>query len=412
MRRYKEASDFYAELGVDTEKALEKLKDIFVSMHCWQGDDVIGFDSTGTLSGGIQTTGNYMGRARTPEELMADMELALSLIPGKKKINVHASYAIFQGETADRDALRPAHFKAWVDFAKKKGMGLDFNPTFFSHEMVKDNLTLSSPDETVRKFWVEHGKRCIEISQYFAEETGVPCVMNIWIPDGYKDIPADRLGPRARFKKSLDEILSVNYDKEKVFVCLESKVFGIGMESYTVGSAEFCLNYVNQKGITPLMDNGHYHPTEVVSDKIAAMLPFHEKIALHITRGVRWDSDHVVLFDDETREIAKEIVFHNAEDRVFIATDYFDASINRIAAWVTGMRSVQKALLSALLQPKETLGALQNEGRFTELMALSEEMKTAPFGDVWAEYLRRENVENDYIKVIKEYEEKVLVKRV
>lgn len=412
MRRYKEALDFYAELGVDTEKALEKLKDIFVSMHCWQGDDVIGFDSTGTLSGGIQTTGNYMGRARTPEELMADMELALSLIPGKKKINVHASYAIFQGETADRDALRPAHFKPWVDFAKKKGMGLDFNPTFFSHEMVKDNLTLSSPDETVRKFWVEHGKRCIEISQYFAEETGVPCVMNIWIPDGYKDIPADRLGPRARFKKSLDEILSVNYDKEKVFVCLESKVFGIGMESYTVGSAEFCLNYVNQKGITPLMDNGHYHPTEVVSDKIAAMLPFHEKIALHITRGVRWDSDHVVLFDDETREIAKEIVFHNAEDRVFIATDYFDASINRIAAWVTGMRSVQKALLSALLQPKETLGALQNEGRFTELMALSEEMKTAPFGDVWAEYLRRENVQNDYIKVIKEYEEKVLVKRV
>ncbi len=412
MRRYKEASDFYAELGVDTEKALEKLKDIFVSMHCWQGDDVIGFDSTGTLSDGIQTTGNYMGRARTPEELMADMELALSLIPGKKKINVHASYAIFQGETADRDALRPAHFKAWVDFAKKKGMGIDFNPTFFSHEMVKDNLTLSSPDETVRKFWVEHGKRCIEISQYFAEETGVPCVMNIWIPDGYKDIPADRLGPRARFKKSLDEILSVNYDKEKVFVCLESKVFGIGMESYTVGSAEFCLNYVNQKGITPLMDNGHYHPTEVVSDKIAAMLPFHDKLALHITRGVRWDSDHVVLFDDETREIAKEIVFHNAEDRVFIATDYFDASINRIAAWVTGMRSVQKALLNALLQPKETLVALQDECRFTELMALSEEMKTAPFGDVWAEYLRRENVQNDYIKVIKEYEEKVLVKRV
>ena len=236
--------------------------------------------------------------------------------------------------------------------------------------------------------------------------------MNIWIPDGYKDIPADRLGPRQRFKKSLDEILSMDYNKEKVYICLESKVFGIGMESYTVGSAEFCLNYVNQKGITPLMDNGHYHPTEVVSDKIAAMLPFHEKIALHITRGVRWDSDHVVLFDDETKEIAKEIVHHDALDKVFIAKDYFDASINRISAWVTGMRSVQKSLLNALLQPKDTLKALQNEGRLTELMVLQEEVKTAPFGDVWNEYLTRENVEKDYITKVKEYEKKVLVERI
>ena len=327
------------------------------------------------------------------------------------RLNLQASYAIFEGEKVDSDALKPEHFAPLTKFAKERNMGIDFNPTFFSHEMVKDNLTLSSPDEGVRKFWVEHGRRCIEISQYFAEETGVPCVMNIWIPDGFKNIPADRLGPRARFKKALDEILSVDYDKSKVYVCLESKVFGIGMESYTVGSAEFCLNYVNSKGITPLMDNGHYHPTEVVSDKIAAMLPFHEKIALHITRGVRWDSDHVVLFDDETREIAKEIVHHNAIDRVFIATDYFDASINRISAWVTGMRSVQKALLFALLQPVDTLKELQNTNCMTELMVLQEELKTAPFGDVWNEYLMREGVAAEYATAVKEYENEILLSR-
>ena len=411
MSRYEEAKLIYNELGVDTEKALETLKNVAVSMHCWQGDDVIGFDNDGELTGGIQTTGNYPGRARTPQELMQDIDKAISLIPGKKKINVHACYAIFDGNKADRDALKPEHFAEWVKFAKERNMGIDFNPTFFSHDMVKDNLTLSSPDENVRKFWVEHGKRCIEISQYFAEETGFPCVMNIWIPDGYKDIPADRLGPRERFKKSLDEILSVDYDKSKVYVCLESKVFGIGMESYTVGSAEFSLNYVTAKGITPLMDNGHYHPTEVVSDKIASMLPFHKNIALHVTRGVRWDSDHVVLFDDETKEIAKEIVFHNALDRVFIATDYFDASINRISAWVTGMRSVQKALLNALLQPADKMKQLQNENRMTELMVLQEDLKTAPFGDVWEEYLKRECVEKNYIAEVMKYEEAVLSKR-
>ena len=411
MTRFNEAKEIYTSLGVDVEKALEIVKNIPITMHCWQGDDVIGFDSIGELTGGIQTTGNYPGRARNPEELMADLDKAMSLVPGKKKINVHACYAVFNGNQADRDALKPEHFKAWVDFAKERGMGIDFNPTFFSHPMVKDNLTLSSPDENVRKFWVEHGKRCVEISQYFAEVTGIPCVMNIWIPDGYKDIPADRLGPRERFKKSLDEILSIPYDKEKVLICLESKVFGIGMESYTVGSAEFCLNYVNQKGIVPLMDNGHYHPTEVVSDKIASMLPFHEKIALHVTRGVRWDSDHVVLFDDETKEIAKEIVFHDAVDRVLIATDYFDASINRISAWVTGMRSVQKALLNALLQPKDTLKSLQNEARLTELMVLQEELKTAPFGDVWNEYLNREGVNANYIDEVMTYEKEVLSER-
>ena len=413
MSRYDEAKKIYAAYGVDTDKALEALENVTVSVHCWQGDDVTGFDSKQSLSGGIQTTGNYPGKATTPDELMADIDKAFSLIPGKKKLNLHASYAIFEeGEFADRDAIEPKHFKKWVDFAKARGMGIDFNPTYFSHSMVKDNLTLSSPDEEVRRFWVKHGVQCLKISQYFAEETGVPCVMNIWIPDGYKDIPADRLSPRARFKKSLDEILSTPYDKEKVYVTLESKVFGIGLESYTVGSAEFCLSYSASKGITPLMDNGHYHPTELVSDKISALLLFNEKIALHVTRGVRWDSDHVVIFDDETKEIAKEIVANDALDRVFIATDYFDASINRISAWVTGVRNVKKALLNALLMPNEKLKALQESSDFTSLMCLQEELKTAPFGDVWEEYLKRENVVSNYLNEIKEYEEKVLVKRV
>ena len=413
MSRYEEAKKIYEALGVDTEEALGKLKDVTISVHCWQGDDVTGFDSRASLSGGIQTTGNYPGKATTPEELMADIDKAFSLIPGKKKLNLHASYAIFEdGEFADRNALEPKHFKKWVDFAKERNMGIDFNPTYFSHAMVKDNLTLSSPDENVRKFWVEHGIQCLKISEYFAEETGIPCVMNIWIPDGYKDIPADRVAPRARFKKSLDEILATPYDKSKVYVTLESKVFGIGLESYTVGSAEFCLSYSTKNGITPLMDNGHYHPTELVSDKISSLLLFNEKIALHITRGVRWDSDHVVLFDDETKEIAKEIVCNDALNRVFIATDYFDASINRISAWVTGVRNVQKALLNALLLPVNELKKLQEENEFTALMCLQEETKTAPFGDIWAEYLAREGVTNAYLPQIKEYEEKVLVKRV
>ena len=413
MSRYEEAKKIYEALGVDTEEALGKLKDVTISVHCWQGDDVTGFDSSASLSGGIQTTGNYPGKATTPEELMADIDKAFSLIPGKKKLNLHASYAIFEdGEFADRNALEPKHFKKWVDFAKERNMGIDFNPTYFSHAMVKDNLTLSSPDENVRKFWVEHGIQCLKISEYFAEETGIPCVMNIWIPDGYKDLPADRVAPRARFKKSLDEILSTPYDKSKVYVTLESKVFGIGLESYTVGSAEFCLSYSTKNGITPLMDNGHYHPTELVSDKISSLLLFNEKIALHITRGVRWDSDHVVLFDDETKEIAKEIVCNDALNRVFIATDYFDASINRISAWVTGVRNVQKALLNALLLPVNELKKLQEENEFTALMCLQEETKTAPFGDIWAEYLAREGVTNAYLPQIKEYEEKVLVKRV
>lgn len=412
MSRYDSAREIYAQFGVDTEKAIDILKSVPISVHCWQGDDVVGFDSRETLSGGIQTTGNYMGKANTPEELMADLDKAFSLIPGKKKLNIHACYAIGEpGEKIERSKIEPRHFKAWLEYAKARNMGIDFNPTFFAHPRVKDNLTLSSPDEDTRNYWIEHGKACIRISEYFANETGIPCVMNIWIPDGYKDIPADRLGPRARFKDSLDKILAEPYDKKKVYITLESKVFGIGLESYTVGSGEFCLSYSNYKGITPLMDNGHYHPTEVVSDKISALLLFNEKIALHVTRPVRWDSDHVVLFDDETREIAKEIVRNDALDRVFIATDYFDASINRISAWITGVRNVQKALLFALLEPCGKLKKLQDENRLTELMALSEELKTAPIGDVWQEFLSREGVKENYIDEVLEYEREVLVKR-
>ena len=386
---YAEAKKVYEMWGVDTDAAIEKLKDVTVSVHCWQGDDVTGFDNKETLSGGIQATGNYPGKARCPDELMADIDKAFSLTPGKKKLNLHACYAILEdGEEVGRDAIEPKHFKRWVEFAKERGMGIDFNPTFFSHPMVKNNLTLSSPDEEVRAYWVRHAIACIKISEYFATETGIPTVLNIWIPDGYKEIPADRLAPRARFKKSLDEILATPYDKSKVYVTLESKVFGIGLESYTVGSAEFCLSYSTKAGITPLMDNGHYHPTEVVSDKISSLLLFNEKIALHVTRCVRWDSDHVVILDDETREIAKEIVRNDALDRVFIALDYFDASINRVAAWVVGMRNMQKALLAALLLPNEKLASYQNEANFTKMLALSEETKTLPFGEIWDEYCR------------------------
>ncbi len=410
MSRYTEAKCIYEKFGVSTEDALATLKDITVSVHCWQGDDVCGFDSGEALSGGIQATGNYIGKARTPEELMMDIEKAFSLIPGKKKLNLHACYAITDG-TVGRDELKPEHFEKWVDLAKKHGVGIDFNPTFFSHPMVKDGLTLSSPDEEVRKYWVNHGIACLKISQYFAEKTGFPCIMNIWIPDGYKDIPGDRFGPRARFKASLDEILATEYDKEKVYITLESKVFGIGVESYTVGSAEFCLSYADYKGITPLMDNGHYHPTESVADKISSLLLFNDKIALHVTRAVRWDSDHVVLFDDETRAIATEIVRCNATDRVFLATDYFDASINRISAWVTGVRNLQKALLFALLTPYERLKELQDNNNMTELMFVSEELKTAPFGDVWQEFLDRAEVEADYLSPIKKYEKEILENR-
>ena len=292
-------------------------------------------------------------------------------------------------------------------------MGIDFNPTFFSHPKVKDGLTLSSPDEKIRKFWVAHGKACIRIAEYFAKKTGQPSVINFWIPDGYKDIPADRYSPRERFKKSLDEILAEPFDRKKVYVTLESKVFGIGVESYTVGSAEFCLSYATKAGITPLMDNGHYHPTELVSDKIPSLLLFNERIALHVTRPVRWDSDHVVIYDDETKEIAKEIVRCGALKRVFIALDYFDASINRVAAWVIGARNMQKALLNALLLPNDELAKLQKKGDLTRVLAMGEEFKTFPFGDVWDEYCRRCDapVGPDWIGEVDAYEKEVLSQR-
>ena len=415
LNRYESAKEVYAKFGIDTDAAIKKLKEVPVSLHCWQGDDVKGFDQDGPLTGGIQTTGNYPGKARTPEELMADMDKAMSLCPGMKKINVHSSYAIFEpGEFADRNKLEPKHFKKWVDFAKERGMGLDFNPTFFSHDKVKDGLTLSSPDKATRDFWIEHGRACIRIAQYFAEETGIPCVMNIWTGDGYKDIPADRMGPRMRYKESIEAILAEPFDKSKVKPCVESKVFGIGVESYTTGNAEFTLSFAaTHDGCLPLLDNGHYHPTEVVSDKIPALLCFFPEIALHVTRAVRWDSDHVVLFDDETKEIAKEIVRNDALDRVYIATDYFDASINRIAAWAVGARSVQKSLLAALLTPNALLKDLQDENRLTELMVMQEEVKTLPFGDVWAKYCEECGVKADagWYEEIAKYEEEVLSKR-
>lgn len=413
--RYEAAKEMYAGAGVDTDAAIAALKEIPVSLHCWQGDDVTGFDHDGPLTGGIQATGNYPGKARTPEELMQDMDKALQLMPGKKKLNLHASYAIFEeGEYVDRDKIEPKHFAKWVAFAKERNMGIDFNPTFFSHDKVKDGLTLTSPDEETRRFWIEHGKACIRISEYFAKETGVPCVMNIWIGDGYKDIPADRMGPRLRYKDSIEQILSEPYDKNLVKPCVESKVFGIGVESYTAGSAEFALTFAaTHDGCLPLMDNGHYHPTEVVSDKIPALLCFFPEIALHITRPVRWDSDHVVLFDDETKEMAKEIVRNDALSRVYMALDYFDASINRVSAWVVGFRSWQKALLTALCTPNEEFKKLQDENRLTELMMLQEDIKTYPFGAVWEEYCRQCGVISDrsWFEAVKEYEREVLLKR-
>ena len=412
--RYQSAKEIFAKVGVDTEAALAKLQDVRISMHCWQADDVHGFEGMGALTGGIQTTGNYPGIARNPDEVFADLEKALSLIPGTHKINVHANYAIMEnGETVDRDAIEPRHFKRWVEFAKKHNCGLDFNPTIFSHPKAADGLTLSHPDKEIRDFWVRHGIACIRISEYFARETGYPCVMNIWTGDGFKDIPADRMGPRQRYAESIDRILNCGYDKSLVYVTVESKVFGIGVEAYTVGSAEFSLSYAMTRGITPLMDNGHYHPTEVVSDKIPALLVFSDKIALHITRPIRWDSDHVVAYDDETREMMKEVVRCDALDRVFLATDYFDASVNRVGALVTGMRNVQKALLNAMLLPNEELKALQDAGNFSKLLTLQEEYKLLPVGDVWAEFCARNNVPAGacWYNEIEEYEKTVLSAR-
>ena len=410
MSRYEEAKKMYAAYGVDTEEALCRLKEIPVSVHCWQGDDVLGFDGSDSLSGGIQTTGNYPGKAVGPEQLRADIKKAFSLMPGKKRLNLHASYAVLGADKGkvDRDAYTYKYFEPWVKFAKENGIsGIDFNPTFFAHPKMKDGLSLSSPDEPTRKFWVDHGKACMKIAAELGKAMGSPCLVNIWIPDGYKDIPADRLSPRLRLKKSLDEILE-NYDKEWVIPAVESKVFGIGLESYTVGSNEFYQNYAAKAGICCLLDNGHYHPTEVVSDKIPALLAFYDKVALHVTRPVRWDSDHVVLFEDELKEIAKEIIRNGAEQKVLIGLDYFDASINRIGAWVTGERSMQKALLFALLLPNEALKELQDTANFGKLMYLNEELKLLPLGDIWNEYLARQGMNNEWYAEVEKYEKEVL----
>ncbi|MDR1913729.1 MAG: L-rhamnose isomerase [Clostridiales bacterium] len=411
--QYLNAKEKYARIGVDIGDAISVLKSIPISIHCWQGDDVNGFENIGqSLSGGIQATGNYFGKARTPDELMADFDKAISLIPGKKRINLHASYAIFDGEPADRDNLKPEHFTKWVCFAKKKGLGIDFNSTYFSHPKAKDGLTLSHPDPKIREFWINHGVSCRRIAAFIAKELNTYCLHNVWIPDGLKDIPADRLSPRLRLKDSLDQIFSEKFDN--VIDSVESKVFGIGLESYTVGSNEFYMSYAaGHNSVYNLLDNGHYHPNEKVSDKIASLLAFFDKVPLHITRSVHWDSDHVVLFDDETKEIANEIIRNDAADKVLIGLDFFDASINRVAAWVVGARSVQKALLNALLHPWEYLKKLQDNADFTELMVLREELKTYPFSEVWTAYCEDQNVpaNESWLSYVKQYEQDVLQHR-
>ena len=410
---YEHAKETYAKIGIDTEEVLKKLAELPISLHCWQGDDVVGFENTGSLSGGIMATGNYPGKAGTPQELMADIEEVLSLLPGKYKINLHAIYAITDG-MVDRDKLEPKHFEKWVEFAKKNGLGLDINPTLFSHPLAANSLTLSNPDEKIRRFWIDHCKAMRKIGAYFGKELGITCMNNIWIPDGYKEIPADRLGPRQRLKESLDEIFSEKYDKKYLIDTVESKVFGIGLEAYTVGSHEFYLNYAAKNDCLCLLDNGHYHPTEMVSDKIPSMLLFADKLALHVTRPMRWDSDHVVIFDDELKEIAKEIVRCDALDKVMIGLDYFDASINRIAAWVVGARNMRKALLFAMLLPHGELKKYQDSGNFTKMLAMSEEYKFYPYNEIWNEFCRRENVPQGekWLEETDRYEKEVLSKRI
>ncbi len=415
QKGYELAKELYAQYGVDVDKAMELCDSTPISIHCWQGDDVTGFEKNeGELTGGIQATGNYPGKATTPDELRQDMDFAFRFVPGKKKVNIHASY--LESDTAvDRDAIKPEHFKNWADWAVEKGYGLDFNPTFFSHPKSADNLTLSHPDDEIRNFWIRHGKACRRIAASFGEALGSPSLCNIWIPDGYKNTPADRLSPRLRLKASLDEIFADRYDPRYITDSVESKVFGLGLEAYTVGSSEFYLNYAARKeGVYNLLDNGHYHPDEKVSDKISAMLAFCDRLPLHVTRPLHWDSDHVVLLEDELLAIAGEIIAAKAEDKAIIGLDYFDASINRVAAWVIGTRNMQKALLHALLTPYDELSRMQEAGDFTGILAAGEDQKTLPFGEIWAEYCRRQGVPTDgeWYKAVQEYEETVLKKRV
>ncbi|HFL3605445.1 TPA: L-rhamnose isomerase [Clostridioides difficile] len=413
-QRYEVAKKEYEKWGINVEEVLRVLSKVKISIHCWQGDDVTGFEGNQQrLSGGIASTGNYPGKARNPQELRRDLDKALSLIPGKHKVNLHAIYAETGGSFVDRDELKPEYFENWVKWAKERGLGLDFNPTIFSHPKSSDGLTLSHPDKKIRDFWIKHCIASRKIGEYFGKELGQTCLTNIWIPDGYKDIPSDRLGPRRRLKESLEEILKVEINREYNLDCVESKVFGLGVESYTVGSNEFYLNFASKNNIISLLDTGHYHPTELVSDKLSSMLLFSDKVALHVSRPVRWDSDHVVILDDELKEIAKEIVRNDALDKVIIGLDFFDASINRIAAWVIGTRNMIKALLSAMLMPHEELRKLQDEGDFTKRLAIMEEFKTYPMGDIWNYYCKINNVavKEDWIEVVKEYELTELLNR-
>ncbi len=412
--QYELAKQEYEHWGMNVDEILEKLKTIPISIHCWQGDDVGGFETNkGELSGGIDVTGNYPGKARTPEELRMDIEKALSLIPGKHRVNLHAIYAETNGEVVERDQLEPKHFANWVKWAKEHGLGLDFNPTLFSHEKATDGLTLSHPDPEIRKYWIDHCIASRKIGEYFGRELGTPCLTNIWIPDGFKDIPSDRLTPRKRLKESLDEIFAAEVDETHNMDAVESKLFGIGSEAYVVGSHEFYMGYALKNNKICLLDSGHYHPTETISNKISSLLLFSEKIALHVSRPVRWDSDHVVIFDDELKEIALEIVRNDAIDKVIIGLDFFDASINRVAAWTIGTRNMIKALLSAMLMPNEHLRQLQEAGNYTDRLALLEEFKTYPFGAIWNYYceIMGVPVKEQWLQEVKGYEENILLKR-
>ena len=408
------AKERYAELGVDVDAALARVAKIQISLHCWQGDDVNGFEKAGSLSGGILTTGNYPGKARTPEELRADAEKAFSLIPGKQRFNLHAIYLENGGKAVDRDQIEPAHFQNWVDWAKSQGIGLDFNPTFFSHPKAADTLTLSHPDKGIRDFWIEHDKRCRAIANYFGEQLGSPCVVNHWTPDGLKDTPVDRLAPRQRLADSYDQIFAVKYPRENIRDGIESKLFGIGVESYTVGSHEFCMGYAIKNNLVLTLDAGHFHPTECISDKITAASLFVDELLLHVSRGVRWDSDHVVIWNDQMRAIAEELMRSNLIQRTYFALDFFDATINRVAAWTIGTRNALKALLCAALEPIDQLRKYELEFNYTKRLALLEELKSAPFGPVW-DYFCETNgapVGEKWIAECEQYEKDVLSKRV
>ena len=413
LEGYKYAKAKYAEIGVDTDAVIEKLKNIKISMQCWQGDDVNGFLFKDiALSGGIQTTGNYPGKANTADELRQDIDKAFSLIAGKHKLSLHAIYADTD-EKVDLDELEPKHFKKWVDWAKENGYGLDFNPTCFSHPMADSGFTISSADEKVRNFWIKHCIASRKIAEYFGKELGQTCCTNFWFPDGYKDIPVDREAPRRRMMTALDEVFAEPIDEKYNLDGIESKVFGIGAESYTVGSNEFCVAYATSRNKMCTLDAGHYHPTEVISDKIPTVLLFTNDLLLHVSRPVRWDSDHVIILDDELCAIAQSIVRNDLLDRTHIGLDFFDASINRVAAWVIGMRNMQKALLKALLEPTAELQKIELEGDYTSRLALLEEYKSYPFGAVW-DYFCEVNgvpVGEDWLKEVKAYENEVLSKR-